>query len=261
MSFWSEFGVFLKEGIATEPEDADRLAKLLRFHSSVSDGTQPTVSLDDYVSRLKDDQESIYYILADDLKSVAYSPHLDRFRKLDIEVLYLTDTVDSFMLLNLKEYEGKPLRNVDDATLELPEDETEQAAEALDQDDFELVRQRFADVLGERVTGVRESRMLSENPVRLATPEGQLDRNVQRVYRLIDQDYEVPKRILELNRRHPLIHNLSTWIGEAPDASIIDQVITQLYESALLIDGLHPNPADMVGRIQELMEIATRRNS
>jgi len=119
-AFWQAFGVFIKEGVATEPEDAERLAKLLRFHSSTSDGTTPTVTLDDYVARMKPDQEHIYYILVDDLKTAKHSPHLDTFRAHDLEVLYLADTVDSFMLLNLPDYEGKPLRNVDDAGLELP---------------------------------------------------------------------------------------------------------------------------------------------
>jgi len=121
------------------------------------------------------------------------------------------------------------------------------------------VRQRFADVLGERVIEVRESRMLRDHPVRLATPEGQLDRNMQRVYRMLDQDVDAPRRILELNRNHPLIGNLAAWIGTDPSAPVIDQVVEQLYENALLLDGLHPNPAEMVSRIQSLMEAATRR--
>jgi len=114
-------------------------------------------------------------------------------------------------------------------------------------------------VLGERVIEVRESKVLKGSPVRLATPEGQLDRNVQRVYRMLERDFEVPRRILELNRRHPLIHNLAGWLDADSDAPIIDQVVEQLYESALLMDGIHPNPADMVSRIETLMELATRR--
>jgi molecular chaperone HtpG len=261
MKFWQEFGVFLKEGIATEPGDAERLSGLLRFHSSVSDGKTPTVSLADYVARMPDDQKHIYYILADDLKSVVHSPHLDPFKARGIEVLYLTDTVDSFMLMNLREVEGKPLQNADDADLDLPDLETgeEAPAERLDDEPFEAVRQRFADVLGERVLEVRESKVLKDNPVRLATPEGQLDRNVQRVYRMLDKEFEVPRKILELNRRHPLIRNLSAWIADDPGAPVIDQVIEQVYESALLMDGIHPNPADMVSRIETLMEFATRR--
>ena len=259
-TFWQGFGPFLKEGIATEPGDAERLAKLLRFHSSVSDGKTPTVTLDDYAGRMRDDQDAIYYLLADDVQSAARSPHLDTFHKRDIEVLYLIDTVDSFMLMNLHEYEGKPLRSVDDAGLELPEEELDQdsPAQALEPDRFEQVRARFASTLGERVVEVRESRMLTGSPVRLAAPEGQPDRHVQRVYRMLDQDFEIPPRILELNRRHPLIHNLAAWLEQDDGAPVIDQVIEQLLESALLMDGLHPNPADMVARIERLMEYATR---
>ena len=260
-AFWKEFGVFIKEGIATEPGDAERLAKLLRFHSSASDGQTPTVTLDEYVARMQAGQEHIYYILADDLQSAAHSPHLDTFHARNLEVLYLTDTVDSFMLMNLTEYGGKPLRNVDDASLELPDvaEEPDASRPALDDDAFEAVRSRFAAVLGERVLEVRESHMLTENPVRLATPEGQPDRNVQRVYRMLEQDFEAPRKILELNRRHPLLVNLSGWLAAEQDAGLVDEVIEQLYENALLVDGIHPNPASMVGRIQKLLEIATRR--
>jgi len=260
-AFWKEFGVFLKEGIATEPGDAERLSKLLRFHSSASDGQTPTVTLDEYVARMQAGQEHIYYILADDLTSVAHSPHLDTFHARSLEVLYLTDTVDSFMLMNLSEYGGKPLRNVDDASLELPElaPEPDSSQAALEDETFEAVRGRFAAVLGERVLEVRESHMLTENPLRLVTPEGQPDRNVQRVYRMLEQDFEVPRKILELNRRHPLIANLAGRLGADQDAALVDEVIEQLYENALLADGIHPNPASMVGRIQRLLEIATRR--
>jgi molecular chaperone HtpG len=259
-TFWQEFGVLIKEGIATEPEDAERLAKLLRFHSSVSDGQTPTVALADYVGRMKPDQDKIYYILADDPLSAARSPHLDLFNARDLEVLYLTDTVDSFMLMHLREFDGKALQSVDDAGLELPEapaDET--PADTLEAEPFEVVRQRFADVLGERVLEVRESKVLKNSPVRLSAPEGQLDKNVQRVYRMLEKDFEVPRRILEINRSHPLIHNLSAWIDSDPNAVVIHDVIEQLFESALLMDGLHPNPVEMVGRIEALMRFATRR--
>ncbi len=257
--FWQEFGVFLKEGVATAPEDAERLAKLLRFHSSQSKDDTPDVSLADYVARMQEGQEHIYYILADNLQSVQHSPHLDAFRARDLEVLYLTDTVDGFMLMNLSAFEGKKLQNVDDASLELPELETQDEGETLDDEAFAAVRQRFADVLGERVLEVRESKVLTDHPVRLAASEGQLDRHVQRVYRLLEQDFEVPRKILEINRRHALIRNVAAWVQNEPDAPVIDQVIEQLYESALLMDGLHPNPASMVGRIEALMEHATHR--
>jgi molecular chaperone HtpG len=255
--FWKEFGVFIKEGIATEPGDADRLAKLLRFHSSVSDGEHPTVTLDDYVARMKDDQDQIYYILVDDLKSVAHSPHLDTFRAHELEVLYLTETVDSFMLMNLHDYEGKPLRNVDDASLELPQVESESDEPPLEQDAFERLRGRFAEVLGDRVSEVRASKMLTESPIRLATPEGQLDRNVQRVYRMLEREYKVPQKILELNPRHPLLHNLAAMLAENTNTPLVDEVIEQLYESALLLDGIHPNPAEMVPRLQKPPNAAT----
>ena len=257
--FWEHYGVFIKEGIATEPGDAGRLAKLLRFHSSLSeDAAQPTVTLEDYIARMKDDQEHIYYILAGDLRSAANSPHLDTFKALDYEVLYLADTVDSFMLMNLRDFDGRELRNVDDASLELPEAAADERP-LLEDEPFEALSARFAGALGERVLEVRASHTLRDNPVRLVAPEGQLDHHMQRISRMLEQDYEIPQRILEVNRHHPLVHNLASWIAADPDAPIVGQVIEQLYESALLLDGLHPNPADMVARIQAFMEMATQR--
>lgn len=261
--FWREFGVFIKEGIATEPGDAERLAKLLRFHSTRSAGEEPDVTLADYVARMPEGQDAIYYILADDVATARHSPHLDPFLARGIDVLMMPDTVDSFMLMNLTEFEGKPLKNVDNADLDLSALDEREASEdqpaKLDDKPLEAVRARFIDVLGERVTEVRESKVLKQHPVRLVAPEGQMDRNVQRVYRMLEKEYEIPRRILEVNPRHPLIHNLAGWIAEDADVPLIAQVIEQLYESALLLDGLHPNPASMVERIEALMEQATRR--
>ena len=127
-AFWQEFSNFIKEGLATDPVARDPLLPLLRFHSSRSDGG--LISLADYAGRLKPEQRTIYYILGESLKSVAQSPHLDYFRRANLEVLYLVDPLDSFMLAGLQSYEGFPLKNVDDPALDLPEPAEKEAAEA-----------------------------------------------------------------------------------------------------------------------------------
>jgi molecular chaperone HtpG len=252
--FWEQFGVFVKEGVATDAAGREALLKLLRFRTSKSDGKWTALS--DYVGRMKDDQKAIYYILGEDTKSVAHSPHLDYFRAHDIEVLYFTETVDSFMILGLREFLGKPVRNVDDAGLDLPQAETPTSIDQLPADQFDALTERFRTVLGDRITGVRESRLLTDSPCRLVSPENATDRDIARVRRLLDQTFDVPKKLLEINRGHALIKNLARLVADRPTETIIDLSIEQLYENALLVEGIHPNPADMVGRIQALMVAA-----
>jgi molecular chaperone HtpG len=254
-TFWHEFGGFVKEGISSEPASRDELVKLLRFPSSRnSDGL---VSLSEYVERMGEDQTAIYYILGDNLTSVANSPHLDYFKSHDIEVLYLVDPIDNFMLLNLREFEDKALKNVDDADLELPQDqEAEEVETGLEEAVLNRLIERCRVVLGERVTKVRESKLLTGSPCRLVSPGDDPGRDMQRVRRMLNQDVEVPKKILELNPRHALVQNLSRLVADRPDEALIDPAIEQLYENALLIEGLHPNPAEMVSRVHKLMERA-----
>jgi molecular chaperone HtpG len=256
--FWEEFGAFIKQGIATNPFDHDDLLPLLRFHSSKSGNA--IISLDTYLDHMPEDQEVIYYILGGSRDSVSRSPHLDYFRDHDIEVLYLLDPLDGFMMQTLKEYQDKTFQNVDDPELTLPEKEEEEAnaAEAVEQTEFDQLTTRFKQVLGDKVTEVRESKLLTDNPGRLVSADTTPDRDLQRVRRLIEEDFKIPPKILELNRRHPLIRNLAHWIQAQPDAPMIDPTIEQLFENLLLLEGLHPDPVKMVPRIQTLLEAATK---
>jgi molecular chaperone HtpG len=254
--FWEQFGVYIKEGVATDMAGREALLDLLRFRTSKSDGKWTTLA--DYVGRMKSDQKDIYYILGEDLKSIAHSPHLDYFRAHDTEVLYLTETVDSFMILGLREFKGKPVKNVDDAGLDLPQAETPDA-DQLPSDQFNALVERFRKTLGERITGVRESKLLTDSPCRLVSPENAADRDMARVKRLLDQNFETPKKLLEINKSHALVKSLAQRVIDRPDDALIDLSIEQLYENALLVEGIHPNPADMVGRIQALMEAAMQR--
>jgi len=262
--FWTEFGAFVKEGIATDFANKDDLLPLLRFHSSKTPHNE-LVSLAEYIERMGEGQPDIYYLLGEDLDTVARSPHLDYFHAHDFEVLTLVDPIDSFLVTALTEYEGKALRNVDDAALELPHVEHDDQAEdepsdapAVSDDQYGPLVARFMTTLGQRITQVRESRVLSDHPCRLVTPEGQPGREMFRVYKLLNEEYEVPAKILELNRRHPLIRNLAQMVADRANDPVIEATIEQLYENQLLIDGLHPNPSAMIPRLQKLMEAATR---
>jgi molecular chaperone HtpG len=253
--FWKEFGVFIKEGVATDAAQQADLARLLRCKTSR--GGDEWVSLPQYIERMQADQPAIYYILGDDPASIARSPHLDYFRKHDLEVLYLSDPLDSFMVVALKDFSGKPLQNVDDATLDLPKADQPIASKVADDDYAQLVA-RIKTVLGDKITDVRESKVLSDSPCRLVSPEEAAERDMQRVKRLLGQDYEIPKKIMEINRGHQLMADLAALAHSGRNDALLDASIQQLYESALLVEGLLPNPAEMAPRIQLLMEAALR---
>ncbi len=261
-TFWTEFGGFIKEGIATDPDTKGKFTDLLRFQSSRSENIDDLISLAEYTDRMKPDQSEIYYIIGDDYNVLSRSPHLEYFKKQEIEVLYLTDPLDSFMLIGLADYNGKPLKNVDDAGLDLPEaeksKEEKEAEKAIPSDEFEALIARFKDSLGDRVEDVRESKILTDSPCRLVNPSDAMNINMQRVQRLLGNDYEIPKKILEINRGNTLIQNLSVRLAANADDALINPLIEQLFESELVTEGIHPNPADMIPRIYQLMQAATR---
>jgi molecular chaperone HtpG len=251
--FWKAYDRFLKQGVAVEQNEPEALYPLLRFHTTAQPETWS--SLDDYVERMKEGQDKIFYILGDDERSVIHSPHLDLVRRYDYETLLLTDPLDAFVLVRLKEYGDHALENVATADLKPPEgeEEKEEAKEAIPESESAALVERFKQQLGERVTDVRMTDRLSGSPARLVDPEGSLDQEMQRVYRLLNRDYEVPKKVLELNPSHPILVRLSQLAAnDARNAMIIEQI----YEDALLIEGLHPDPASMIERIQDLMEKA-----
>ena len=258
--FWKEFGMFLKEGVASDFEHKDKWLELLRFSSSKSQNEDDLISLKNYVERMKEGQDTIYYVTGENFNVVKRSAHLDYFRKHEIEVLFFTDAVDTYMIVGLNEFEGKTFKNVDDADLKLPEEDSQEASseETLGEEAFISLKERVKRVLGERVTDVRESKLLSNSPCRLVNPEGGMNTGMQRLQLLMGGEYEVPKKILELNRKSKLIKNLSARLEGNPSDNLLESLIEQLYESALLSEGIHPNPAEMLPRIEQLMEAAVR---
>jgi molecular chaperone HtpG len=259
-TFWEAWGPFLKEGVATDYAGRDDLLPLLRFPTSSSEGGLR--SLADYVKDMDESQVDIYYILGESVQSVSRSPHLDVFRENGWEVLYLVDPLDAFMVQSLREFEGKKLSNVDDPDLDLPKAEphadadTEEKVPELGPEVFGRLLARFRNILGERVAEVRESKVLKGSPCRLVSSESGPERDMQRVRRLLEEDYEIPAKILEVNRNHPLIRNLARLIGTPSSDPFVDLTIEQLFENLLLLEGLHPNPVEMVSRIESLLEQA-----
>ena len=257
--FFREFGVFLKEGVASDPSSAQVFVNLLRFPSSKAEAGALT-SLRDYVQRMKREQQDIYYLLGDDLKVAASSSHLDPFRERDLEVLFLTEPIDSFLLMGLSSYEGRPLRNIDEAGLDLPETGPQPLETPADEAVVSLTA--FAkQVLGERVAAVRSSKLLTASAARLVNPAGGESASFQRAQRLMGREVSLPKRILELNPRHALVKALAARLEEDANDPLLPVLIEQLYENELLAEGLHPNPAEMIPRIRQLMDAASKSGS
>jgi HSP90 family molecular chaperone len=253
--FWAEFGVFIKEGIATDYEGRTELLKLLRFHTTR--GGDDLVTLGQYKSRIIDGQSEIYYLLASSLEAGRSSPHLDAFTARGIEVLLLHDIMDGFMLSGLRDYEGLKLRNVDEADLELP-GEAEAAAPQVDDDAFARLAERAAAVLGERVKAVRASKLLRDSPARLVSDDDGMGREMQRIQQMLGREAEPAARILELNPASDLVAALARRFEADADDAVAAAAVEQLYDNALLIEGLHQNPSAMVPRIMKLIEAATR---
>ena len=249
-TFWEEFGLYLKQGIAAEPMSTEKVQPLLRFKTNQK--AIAWTSLDEYVERMQEEQKEIYYIVGDDPKSVLHSPHLDYFQSQGTEVLLLTDPLDSFMLMGLHKYKEYELKNVAQADVETTEaNEKESEADKIAKDDFSTLIASFKETLGERVTDVRASKRLSQSVARLVDPDDSLNPEMQRVYRYLGKEYEVPKKILELNPSHAILKSL---LGK--NADLQNEIIEQIFDNALLVEGLHPDPASMAARIQKLMEIA-----
>ncbi|WP_420644447.1 molecular chaperone HtpG [Candidatus Leptofilum sp.] len=256
--FWGEYGRYFKEGIAIDPTAKDDVLPFFRYHTSKSDGD--LTSLDGYLERKPDSQTEIYYVTGDSVTSVANSPHLDPFKARDLEVLYWVDPLDVLIAPGLMEYKETPFKNIDDADIELPETEDEakedESEATLPEKAFNQFVGRCVTALGDKVIEVRASKVLKNSPVRLVAPADAQNKEMDRIQRLLNQDYEIPKRILEVNRSHPLVANLANLVENDPDNELINLGIKQLYDSALIQEGLHPNPADILPRIQQLLTLA-----
>ena len=250
VEFWKVYSRYIKEGIATDPEALTPLTPLLRFPTAKN--PQGWSSLAEYVAASPSHQEKIYYLLGEDERLLASSPHLEGFKAQGTDVLLLADPLDSFVLLKLDKFEGKELVNAAQEATPAPESQPE-PENTMSDDQREQVLERIRTVLGDRVTGVRATDRLVESPARLVDADGSLKPEMQRVYRLLNQTFDAPQKQLEVNLRHPLIIQLA----QSPqDNAVSTLVIEQLYENALLLEGSLSDPAKMIARIQNLMAAA-----
>ena len=249
-TFWTEFGRVLKEGVGEDFANRERLAKLLRFATTKDDAEAQTVSLADYVGRMKEGQDRIYYVTADTFLAAKNSPHLEIFRKKGVEVLLLSDRVDEWVVANLHEFEGKPLASVAKGDLDLGnlEDEAEKATHERAEGELRDVVERVKAALGERVKDVRLTWRLTSSPACLVADETDMGGNLQRILKSVGQNVPTSKPILELNPEHPMVVRMKTETARFDDWSVLLFDQAQLAEGAALED-----PAGFVKRMNELM--------
>jgi molecular chaperone HtpG len=251
-TFWKEFGSVLKEGPAEDHANRDRIAKLLRFASTHTDQEEQNVSLDDYIGRMKPGQNAIYYVIADTFSAAKSSPHLEMLRKKGIEVLLLSDRVDEWLMDHLREYEGKPLKNVARGELDLnaiQTDEEKKAQESLSKEHADLV-ERIKKVLGERVSDVRTTVRLSDSPACLVIGEHDMGAQMRRILEAAGQKAPAAKPVLEINPTHPLLQRIA---ATSEDATFADLTML-VFEQATLAEGSQlPEPAAFVQRLNRLL--------
>jgi molecular chaperone HtpG len=250
--FWKEFGRVLKEGPAEDYGNRETIARLLRFASTHTDSPEPTVALADYVARMKEGQDKIYYITAESFAAARNSPHLEVFRKKGLEVLLLSDRVDEWLMSHLNEFEGKTFQSVAKGALDLDkiasEEEKQEQKQAEDQ--FKDLLARVRGVLGDKVKEVRISARLTDSPACLVVDEYALSAHLERLLRDVGQNVPASKPYLELNPHHPLILRLK----DEPDAGRFGDWTNLLFEQAVLAEGGQlEDPASFVKRLNGLL--------
>jgi molecular chaperone HtpG len=251
-TFWKEFGAVLKEGPAEDHANKERIAKLLRFSSTHANKEEQDVSLDDYISRMKPGQNAIFYVIADSFAAAKSSPHLEVLRKKGIEVLLLSDRVDDWLTDHLREYEGKPLRNLARGELDLGEVQTEeekQQQESLSKEHSSLV-ERLKKSLGDNVSDVRTTVRLADSPACLVLGEHDLGAQMRRILEAAGQKAPTTKPVLEINPTHPLLQR----IANTTDESTFNDLSMLVFEQATLAEGSQlPDPAAFVQRLNRLL--------
>jgi molecular chaperone HtpG len=249
-TFWKEFGAVLKEGVGEDAGNKERIAKLLRFASTQADTADQTVALADYVTRMKDGQDKIYYVTAETFLAAKNSPHLEVFRKKGIEVLLLSDRVDEWVVSNLAEFDGKALVSVAKGGLDLGklEDEAEKKEQESAEGEYKDLLKKIQDTLGDKVKEVRVTHRLTESPSCLVSDEQDMSAHLSRLLKAAGQNAPGVKPILEINPKHPLVQKL-----KYEEAHFADWV-SLLFDQALLAEGgTLEDPAGFVKRMNQML--------
>jgi molecular chaperone HtpG len=249
-TFWNEFGRVLKEGVVEDAANRDRIAKLLRFATTRTDADQ-TISLADYVGRMKEGQDAIYYVTADSLAAARNSPHLEVFQKHGIEVLLLADRVDEWMLSQLTEFDGRTLQSVTEAGLDVSKlgEPASKIDDEQKSDEFKDLLTRMRDTLKDQASDVRLTHRLTDSPACLVSENAGMSRHLERLLRDAGQRVPATRPVLEINPDHPIVQRLK----HEADSSVFADWSQILFDQALLAEGgALEDPALFVKRLNKL---------
>jgi molecular chaperone HtpG len=249
---WGEFGRVLKEGLTEDPGNRERLMPLLRYASTSNATNEETASLADYVARMKQGQERIYYVVGETLDAARESPHLELLKQKGIEVLLMGDRVDEWVMGQVTEFEGKRFKDVARGDLELGglADQTERARIDEERKEHKALLKRFKDALGDKVLEVRVSERLRDSPTCLVHSDGEMSAQMRRILATSGQAMPAAKPVFELNVTHPLVRHMDTL----KDGSAFQEFAGLLYDQAMLTDeGQVTNPADFSRRLNSLL--------
>ncbi len=255
-NFWGNFGAVLKEGLVEDPALRDRILEVCRFTST---GEDALTSLSDYVSRMKDGQDAIFYIAGENAEKLAQSPHLEGFKAKGVEVLLLSDHVDEFWLQHITEFEGKPLKSITRGAADLDQIEADEAKPAEDKPEEADLSDLIAAIkveLGETIKDVRPSKRLTDSPVCLIADEGDMDVNLERLLKRHGQLEHGMPRVLELNPTHPIITTLAerAKTDSASEDDLLKDAAHLLLDQARIVEGETPtDPSDFARRLGTVM--------
>jgi len=251
-TFWKEFGRVLKEGAADDAGNRERIAKLLRFASTTNDSDEQNVSLADYTGRMKEGQDTIYYITADSYSAARNSPHLEIFRKLGVEVLLMYDRVDEWVVSLLTEFDGKPLQSVAKGGLDISKlgGEAEKQEQEKSADEHKGLVERIQNALKDRAGAVRITSRLTDSPSCLVREEHGMSAHLERMLKAAGQNVPASKPILEINPQHPIVQRLN----DESDEQRFGDWSHILFDQAMLAEGGQlEDPASFVKRLNEVM--------
>ncbi len=256
LEFFDKFGFFLKEGVAIDPTYKDELSKLLYYESSAQDKGKKT-SLADYVSRMKDEQKEIYYIIGQNRESIESGPYLEGFKARGLEVLFLYEPVDEYVMSNLREYDGKTLVSGDQGDLKLDDAPQSDVEGALSDDESKELCEWLKETIGDKVKEVKISERLVDSPAMALSPDA-MSAQMRNMMRQMGQSSGLPTEVLfEINPRHQLMINLNQQ--RSANADLAKLIALQAFDNSMVAAGLLDDPKDMVSRMYEILSQAAAK--
>jgi molecular chaperone HtpG len=259
--FWKEHGRIFKLGYSYYA-NVEKYTQLLRFNSSSNTDSNGLTSFEEYVSRFKEDQKEIYYAIGNSRDAISQDPHLEIFKNKGLEVFYLYDPLDEFVISTIRKYKDFDFKSVDSVELKNLDkyndtEEKKDKPEELSTEDgkqFDSLLSRIKEILGDRVIEVKESKRLSGSPAILVSPDDSMSSTMQKILRMTNKEMDFQKKIFEINRDHKLVRNLLKVFKSDSKDEYISNVVEELFESALLLDGSLNDPHKLVSRLNQLLE-------